>query len=86
MPSWAAWIVVQRGVGIEAGLLSAEDAETFIRSGLADRCVRSVRFLHWIEQIAASSGLLLQPLQRRLHCPTVSLRPESRQPLPLGLL
>src|SRR5207245_1526224 len=32
--------LVQRGVGIEAGLLSAEDAVTFVRSGLADRCVR----------------------------------------------
>jgi uncharacterized protein (DUF849 family) len=32
--------LVRRGVGIEAGLLSLEDAETFARSGLADRCVR----------------------------------------------
>jgi uncharacterized protein (DUF849 family) len=32
--------LVRRGVGIEAGLLGAEDAETFVRSGLVDRCVR----------------------------------------------
>jgi uncharacterized protein (DUF849 family) len=29
-----------RGVGIEAGLLSVGDAEAFIRSGIATRCVR----------------------------------------------
>jgi uncharacterized protein (DUF849 family) len=29
-----------RGVGIEAGLLSSEDAREFVRSGLADRCRR----------------------------------------------
>lgn len=30
----------QRGVGIEAGLLSLADAQTFVRSGRAARCVR----------------------------------------------
>jgi uncharacterized protein (DUF849 family) len=29
-----------RGVGIEAGLLTAADAEAFVRSGIAARCVR----------------------------------------------
>lgn len=32
--------LIRRGVGIEAGLLSLRDAEVFIGSGLADRCVR----------------------------------------------
>jgi uncharacterized protein (DUF849 family) len=32
--------VIARGVGIEAGLLSRADADTFVRSGLAPRCVR----------------------------------------------
>ena len=32
--------LVARGVGIEAGLLSLADAEAFVASGLADRCVR----------------------------------------------
>ena len=32
--------LIRRGVGIEAGLLSLADAETFVRSGLAERCVR----------------------------------------------
>jgi uncharacterized protein (DUF849 family) len=32
--------LVRRGVGIEAGLLSLDDAERFVRAGLAERCVR----------------------------------------------
>jgi uncharacterized protein (DUF849 family) len=32
--------LIARGVGIEAGLLSLADAETFVRSELAGRCVR----------------------------------------------
>jgi|SRR5215211_3540819 len=32
--------LIARGVGIEAGLLSAADVEPFLRSGLAGRCVR----------------------------------------------
>ena len=33
-------LLIGRGVGIEAGLLSVGDAEAFVHSGLADRCVR----------------------------------------------
>ena len=32
--------LIARGVGVEAGLLSVADAEAFVRSGLAARCVR----------------------------------------------
>jgi uncharacterized protein (DUF849 family) len=32
--------LIGRGVGIEAGLLTLADAEAFVESGLADRCVR----------------------------------------------
>jgi uncharacterized protein (DUF849 family) len=32
--------LIDRGVGIEAGLLAVADAEAFVRSGLGDRCVR----------------------------------------------
>ncbi|CAA9558153.1 MAG: hypothetical protein AVDCRST_MAG19-1401 [uncultured Thermomicrobiales bacterium] len=32
--------LIGRGVGIEAGLLTLADAEAFVRSGLAERCVR----------------------------------------------
>ena len=34
--------LIARGVGIEAGLLDLADAEAFVRSGLADRCVRAL--------------------------------------------
>jgi uncharacterized protein (DUF849 family) len=34
--------LIARGVGIEAGLLCVADAEAFVRSGLADRCVRAL--------------------------------------------
>ena len=34
--------LIARGVGIEAGLLSTADAELFVGSGLADRCVRAL--------------------------------------------
>jgi uncharacterized protein (DUF849 family) len=33
-------LLLSRGVGIEAGLLSVEDARAFVRAGLADRCRR----------------------------------------------
>lgn len=32
--------LIGRGVGIEAGLLEASDAEAFVAAGIADRCVR----------------------------------------------
>ena len=34
--------LIGRGVGIEAGLLEAADAEAFVASGLAPRCVRAM--------------------------------------------
>ena len=33
-------LLLSRGVGIEAGLLTADDAHAFVASGLADRCAR----------------------------------------------
>ena len=35
-------LLVARGVGIEAGLLSLEDARAFVVSGIAPRCVRAM--------------------------------------------
>jgi uncharacterized protein (DUF849 family) len=64
--------LVARGVGIEAGLLSVDDAEAFIRSGLADRCVRvlvepleadpaeAVAHAAAIEQALAAAGIVLE--------------------------
>ena len=35
-------LLVARGIGIEAGLLSLEDARAFVSSGIAPRCVRAM--------------------------------------------
>jgi uncharacterized protein (DUF849 family) len=35
-------LLIERGVGIEAGLLSLADAHAFVASGLAGRCVRAM--------------------------------------------
>ncbi len=43
--------LIDRGVGIEAGLLSVADAEAFVRSGLDKRCVRAL-----IEPLDADPG------------------------------
>ena len=43
--------LIARGVGIEAGLLCVADAEAFVRSGLADRCVRAL-----VEPLDADPG------------------------------
>jgi uncharacterized protein (DUF849 family) len=64
--------LVRRGIGIEAGLLSADDAEAFVRSGLADRCVRvlvepldadaaeAVAHAARIESIVTDAGITLE--------------------------
>ena len=35
-------LLVERGIGIEAGLLSLDDAHAFVASGIAGRCVRAM--------------------------------------------
>jgi uncharacterized protein (DUF849 family) len=35
-------LLIERGIGIEAGLLSLDDAHSFIASGIAPRCVRAM--------------------------------------------
>jgi uncharacterized protein (DUF849 family) len=65
-------LLLSRGVGIEAGLLSIEDARAFVRSGLAGRCRRvliepldadpdaAVQHAGTMEDIVVSSGLELE--------------------------
>jgi uncharacterized protein (DUF849 family) len=65
-------LLLSRGVAIEAGLLSAEDAEAFVRAGLADRCRRvliealdadpetAVRHAARMEEIVLSAGIPLE--------------------------
>ncbi len=66
--------LMQRGVGIEAGLLSLGDAHAFVRSGMADRCVRAlveplntdsenaVAHAAAIEEVLFAAGILLEQI------------------------
>ena len=65
-------LLLSRGVGIEAGLLSVEDARTFVRSGPAERCRRvliepldvdpevALRHAAEMEEIVVSAGITLE--------------------------
>src|SRR3954469_3266485 len=65
-------LLLSRGVAIEAGLLSIEDARAFVRSGLAGRCrrvliepldadpVAAVQQAGKMEDILASAGIALE--------------------------
>jgi uncharacterized protein (DUF849 family) len=65
-------LLIARGVGIEAGLLSPRDAHSFVRSGLAPRCVRvlvepldadpadALAAAEEIETIVARAGVTLE--------------------------
>ncbi len=64
--------LIERGVGIEAGLLQASDAEAFVESGLVERCVRvllepldadpgeAVEHAARMERILAEGGVALE--------------------------
>jgi uncharacterized protein (DUF849 family) len=64
--------LIERGVGIEAGLLSLEDARAFVAAGIADRCVRvlvepldadptdAVAHAAAIEQVLDDAGVTLE--------------------------
>jgi uncharacterized protein (DUF849 family) len=65
-------LLIARKVGIEAGLLHLDDAHQFVRSGLADRCVRvlvepldadpaaAVVHAAAMEQVLADAGVTLE--------------------------
>jgi uncharacterized protein (DUF849 family) len=65
-------LLLSRGVGIEAGLLSVDDARAFVRSGLAGRCHRvlmepldadpdtAVQHAAQMEAIVVSAGITLE--------------------------
>jgi uncharacterized protein (DUF849 family) len=65
-------LLLRRGVEIEAGLLSVEDARAFVRSGLASRCRRvlmepldadvdvALQNAAQMEEIVASAGITLE--------------------------
>jgi uncharacterized protein (DUF849 family) len=64
--------LIRRGVGIEAGILSVDDARAFVRSGLAGRCVRvlfepldadpgkAVAHADAMERIISDAGIALE--------------------------
>ena len=65
-------LLLSRGVAVEAGLLSVDDARAFARSGLADRCRRvliepldgdvdvAVQHAAAMEEIVVSAGITLE--------------------------
>jgi uncharacterized protein (DUF849 family) len=65
-------LLLSRGVAIEAGLLSCDDARAFVHSGLADRCRRvliepldadpdvAVQHAAKMEEIVVSAGITLE--------------------------
>jgi uncharacterized protein (DUF849 family) len=65
-------LLLSRSVGIEAGLLTIDDARAFVRSGLADRCRRvliepldadpdvAVQHAAQMEEIVVSAGISLE--------------------------
>ncbi|KQI73175.1 aldolase [Loktanella sp. 5RATIMAR09] len=65
-------LLISRGVGIEAGLLTAEDARIFVASGIAEKCERvmvepldlnpfdAVRHAETIESIVIDAGIDLE--------------------------
>jgi uncharacterized protein (DUF849 family) len=67
-------LLLSRGVGIEAGVLSTEDARAFVRSGLAHRCRRvliealdadpesAVQHAAEMEDIVTSAGITLEQI------------------------
>jgi uncharacterized protein (DUF849 family) len=85
-------LLLSRGVEIEAGLLSPEDARAFVRSGLADRCRRvlvepldvdpdvALRHAAEMEDIVISAGITLEQVHHGYDaaCWRVNLRGLSR--------
>jgi len=85
-------LLLSRGVGIEAGLLTADDARAFVRSGLAVRCRRvliepldiapevAVQHAAAMEDIVISAGIALEQVHHGygIACWAVNRRGLSR--------
>jgi len=85
-------LLLSRGVGIEAGLLSIDDARAFVLSGLAGRCRRvliepldaipdaAVQHSAEMEDILASAGIMLEQLHHGygIACSAVNRRGLAR--------
>ena len=85
-------LLLSRGVAIEAGLLSVDDARAFVRSGLASRCRRvliepldadrdtALRHAAAMEDVVVSAGIALEQLHHGYGdaCWQVNLRALAR--------
>lgn len=85
-------LLLSRGVDIEAGLLTVEDARAFVRSGLADRCRRvliepldtdpdaALRHAAEMEDMVVSAGIALEQVHHGYGeaCWRVNLRGLAR--------
>ena len=85
-------LLLSRGVGIEAGLLAADDARAFVASGLAGRCRRvliepldedsevALQHAAAMEEIVSSAGIVLEQVHHGygIACWAVSRRAIER--------
>ena len=63
-------LLVERGVGIEAGLLSLADAHAFVASGIADQCVRAmVEPLGEDPDVALAEAAAIEEVLAAAHIP-----------------
>jgi uncharacterized protein (DUF849 family) len=86
-------LLADRGVGIEAGLLSLDDAQAFVASGVASRCVRvmvepldadpddAVAHAAAIEQLVTDAGIRLEQVHHGDHIASWAV---NRRAVPLG--
>jgi uncharacterized protein (DUF849 family) len=86
-------LLTSRGVGIEAGLLSLEDAPAFVAAGVASRCVRvmvepldadpdaAVAHAATIEQLVTGAGIALEQVHHGDHIASWAV---NRRAVPLG--
>ena len=86
-------LLLRRGVGIEAGLLSFDDARAFVDSGVASRCVRvmvepldadpdaAVAHAAAIEQLVTDAGITLEQVHHGDHVASWAV---NRRAVPLG--
>ncbi|SMH42757.1 Uncharacterized conserved protein, DUF849 family [Rathayibacter oskolensis] len=86
-------LLANRGVGIEAGLLSLDDAHAFVASGAARRCVRvmvepldadpdaAIAHARAIEKVVAEAGIALEQVH---HGDGIASWSVNQRAIPLG--
>lgn len=86
-------LLIAKGIGIEAGLLSLDDARRFVTTGIASRCVRAmveplepdpddaVAHAAAIEQVLVAAGVTLEQVH---HGDGIASWAVNRRAIPLG--